>query len=425
MPDRSILTAWTLGLLALSPVQVLCQSVELKTRLDELLVTSDALQATEFSPTSTLSGKSSVVVGGNQFRGNAKQLKLHSQKNYGATTFNYDLRLIIDSSFSGQDLLHMRLRAGNFDGFSNSFAGAGPSVLSQLEAAFQAPQGKNVLAVNRLYYQWPMGEFTVTLGGRVEQDNMFAIWPSAYPSETVLDLMTFGGAIGANNFDIGSGAGIWWQRNGFAISANYVAALGQNGNPDHGGIGTADSGSASSVQIGYADKNWAIATMFSYLQNGAGVIPYGTNFTLASFLKPGRTLAYGLTGYWQPSSTSWLPSISAGWGINTTTYDMDNDTGFVDTSQSWSVGLEWKDAFMSGNSLGMAVGQPTFATSLKGGEIPQDASYVWEWWYKFQLSDNVAVTPGVFYLSRPLGANTPEGKGFQQLGALVKTTFSF
>jgi carbohydrate-selective porin OprB len=97
----------------------------------------------------------------------------------------------------------------------------------------------------------------------------------------------------------------------------------------------------------------------------------------------------------------------------------------VSTSQSWSVGLQWEDAFIEGNALGMAVGQPTFATSLKGGDSPRDGNYVWEWWYKFQLTDNIAVTPALFYLSRPLGADTPAEKSFQQLGGLLKTTFSF
>ena len=73
----------------------------------------------------------------------------------------------------------------------------------------------------------------------------------------------------------------------------------------------------------------------------------------------------------------------------------------------------------------MAVGQAPFATSLKGGVTPNDGNYIWEWWYKFQLTDNIGVTPALFYLSRPLGAITPEGKSFQQLEGLIKTSFSF
>lgn len=255
---------------------------------------------------------------------------------------------------------------------------------------------------------------------------MLAIWPSVYPSGSILDLTTYSGAIGASNLSTGSGVGVWWKRSGFAISANYVAANGNLGGLKSGGIAGKASGSSTSIQVGYAGKSWALTELYSAVQNGFNVIPYGTNFTLNSLLRPGTTNAFGLSGYWQPSQKSWLPSISAGWGINNTSYSSNiNDTGLVDTSQSWVVGLEWQDAFRQGNSLGMAVGQPTFATNLKGGGTPNDGNMIWEWWYKVALSDHVALTPGVFYLSRPLGADTPTGKSFSQLGALVKTSFRF
>ena len=47
------------------------------------------------------------------------------------------------------------------------------------------------------------------------------------------------------------------------------------------------------------------------------------------------------------------------------------------------------------------------------------------WIPEDQLSDTITVTPALFVLSRPLGANTPSGESFQQLGGLVKTSFSF
>lgn len=348
----------------------------LPSRLKALNLTAEHLEAAQFAPTSILSGQTTLVLGGNQFGGSAQALKRSSQRQFGATTINYDARLIIDTSFNGDDLLRLRLRAGNFDGTSNSFGGAGPSVMSQLEVAFQAPQGRDVLAVNRLYYQWPIGEFTFTLGPRVEQDDLLAIWPSVYPSESILDLMTFSGAIGANNLNIGTGAGIWWARNGFAISLNYVAANGNDGRSNPGGLVTSGSGSSASIQVGYAADHWALAAMYSAVQNGFGVIPYGTTFALNSLEEPGDTAAFGIAGYWQPAQKGWLPSISGGWGINSTSYSTSNQIGLVGTSQSWMVGLEWQDALGKGNNLGMAVGQPTFATSLIGGGTPHDGNLV-------------------------------------------------
>ncbi len=65
------------------------------------------------------------------------------------------------------------------------------------------------------------------------------------------------------------------------------------------------------------------------------------------------------------------------------------------------------------------------ATAFEGSDSPNDGNYVWEWWYMFQVNDNISVTPALFYLSRPLSQATPAGKTFNQLGGVLKTTFRF
>ena len=397
----------------------------LKGRVDGLEAKVGELEANQFSTTTKLSGLATFVIGANAFGGDADGLDKAARRDYGATTFNYDVQLNFDTSFTGKDLLRTTLRAGNFA--DSSFGGAGPSNLSQLEVAFQEDAGENTVGIDRLYYQFPIGSnFTATIGGRVGQEDMLALWPSVYPDDTVLDVLTLNGAPAAYNKNLGPGAGIWWQSDaGLSVSLNYVAANGNNGNPSAGGIATDGAGGTGTVQIGYAKENWGLAAIYSYIQNANDIIVYGTNFALDSFALPGQTNAFGLSGYWQPSSNSWIPSISAGWGINSSTYEGDSPDGSVKTSQSWSVGLQWLDAFIKGNAAGMAVGQPVFATALHGGDTPRDGNYVWEWWYKFQVTDNISITPALFYLSRPLGQNTPSGDSFNQLGALVKTSFRF
>ena len=388
----------------------------------------ETLEATQFSPTTKLKGLASLVLGGNRFEGSDSAVVSSSRSNFGATTFNYDLKLYLDTSFTGQDLLRARLRGGNFDRASNSFYGAGPSKLSILETAFQEQSGPDIFSVNRLYYQFPLGKgFTASFGPRVGQLDLFALRPSLYPAETILDLFTLKGAPAAYNFKLGAGAGLWWQSSGgFSVSTNYVAGHGHDDNPSEGGIGTADSASTGSVQLAYRRQQWAAAAVVSSVQNLGGVITYATNFTLNSLSNPGHTMAFGLSGYWQPLHSGWVPSISAGWGFNRTDYASEVERqGLVANSQSWSVGLQWKDAFAPGNTLGMGVGQPIFATSLYGGDTPRDGNYAWEWWYKLQLSDNIAVTPALFLLSRPLGAETTAGETFRQIGALLKTTLHF
>ena len=157
-----------------------------------------------------------------------------------------------------------------------------------------------------------------------------------------------------------------------------------------------------------------------------------------------------MSAWWTPENAGWMPSISTGWGYNRVDItganllsDSDDTdligSGSIDgaTSQSWYVGLQWSDVFLKGNAAGMAVGQPTFVTSWDndssindGSDFVADGNYAWEWWYMFQVTDNISVTPAIFYLSRPLGANTNglasnDDESFNNFGGLVKTTFRF
>mgnify|MGYP005642433881 FL=1 len=189
---------------------------------------------------------------------------------------------------------------------------------------------------------------------------------------------------------------------------------------------------------------------YNYASGDNGIGIYSGNGTPAavSFAGLGVTNSFGLSAYWSPESASWFPSISTGWGINTTNIDNDSST-FADsaTSQSWYVGLQWSDVFLKGNAAGMAVGQSTFITGVdfdsdyEGSEFIGDGNYAWEWWYMFQVTDNISVTPALFYLSRPLGQGTaglgggglgPDGEPvgdndntFSNFGGLIKTTFKF
>jgi hypothetical protein len=82
-----------------------------------------------------------------------------------------------------------------------SCGGSGPGgALSTLEIAFQEDCGKtadcsDVLAVEKLFYRWPLGVgFTAAVGPRLGQENMLPLWPSMYPTDTVLNVFTPNGA---------------------------------------------------------------------------------------------------------------------------------------------------------------------------------------------------------------------------------------
>jgi len=326
------------------------------------------------------------------------------------------------------------------------------------------------VAINRLFYQFPVGSgFTATVGARVRQDDMLAMWPSVYPGDSVLDIFTYAGAPGAYSLNLGAGAGLTYSNpNGFNASINYVSANGGNGNPGYnagvgygGGIMTEAAAETFTAQVGYAAKNWGAAVAYIFGQN----TPFsGTPFSRSLLTRNPLTAvatsdaistnSIGLSAYWQPETPGWIPSISAGWGYTTYGYGPGSTIVTVvaippvgpsqvvspinqtAVTQSWYVGLQWADVFVKGNTLGMAVGQPTFVTAdAHTGHDPNDGNYAWEWWYKVQVSDYISITPAIFYLSNPSGelanvGGVQTGNGtaagvFNNFGALIKTTFKF
>ncbi|KMM16697.1 iron uptake porin [Synechococcus sp. GFB01] len=365
----------------------------LKGRVDGLEAKVGELEANQFSTTTKLNGKATMVLGGaaDPLYG-AEENKLFGDPKADNVTFNYDVQLNLDTSFTGKDLLRTRLRAGNF---ADSIFGNDNTTM---EVAFQEDDGDDVVGINRLFYQFPIGDnFTATFGAKVRQDDMLAMWPSAYPADTILDIFTYAGARSTYSLNLGGGAGLWWKKNGWSISAAYVS----NENAAQNSFIGAGEDYTATAQLGYAAENWGIAAAYTFSD-------FGTYFGFS----PDTVNSAGVSAYWQPKQASWFPSISAGAGW---------DDQFDGDNYSWMVGLQWADAFMKGNALGAAVGSAgqigSFGTKGIWFEDAEETLAV-ELWYKFQVTDNISVTPAVFYIQNDNGFD-------DTVGGLVKTTFKF
>jgi hypothetical protein len=412
----------------------------LKGRVDGLEAKVGELEATQFSTTTKLRGEATFDMGGYTYGGSAKNGNAGPgvENLYSAWVFNYDVRLNFDTSFTGKDLLRTRLRSGNFA--ASAFDG-GQYRVTKLDKSFESKAGPNVVDVDRLYYTFPVGnELKTTIGARVRNTEMLAITPSVYKSNISDFLYGTFGTSGVYNKETGAGAGLVWKQKVkkgnpyLAAAVNYVAKNAEQGNPASGGIMTDASAGSFLAQLGGAGQNWGLTGAYRYGQCGTD-LRSGTQYTYAASRAKcadiqalggsgAATNSFALNGYWQPSQSGWAPSISAGWGISTFTggYDVKIDTK---NAQSWMVGLQWNDVFVKGNSAGMAVGQAPFTTSTFSGATPYDGNYTWEWWYNFQVTDNISVTPALMYQSRPAGQNTPQGETFNAFGGVIQVGFKF
>ncbi|MCX5939210.1 MAG: iron uptake porin [Cyanobium sp. LacPavin_0920_WC12_MAG_62_9] len=434
----------------------------LTARVDGLESKVGKLQAQQFSTTTKLKGEASMILGGipgytsYTTSGNGRNPGANSRQNekrQGNTTFNYDIRLNFDTSYTGQDLLRTRLRSGNFSAlpFGSS---SQPFKLDKAESYGDA------VYIDRLYYTFPVGadkSIKLTLGALVRNTEM--VWlPTAYKSD-VLDAFTTVGTSGTYNKATGQGVGFQWKqkvekgKGAFIVNTNYVVSgnncgttattaantscankNGGSGSDSAYGVFDKLSGLNWLTQVGYAAPNWGAAVAYRYGTTGTAMRD-GNGLAAASLLQGQSSSSIAFNAYWQPLKTGWFPSISAGYGYN---FVSGNNQGLsaVDaaatgpaSSASWFAGFQWDNAFIKGNAAGIAFGQPSFSQSQA-----QSDPWLVEWFYRFQVSDNISVTPTLFYGSGISTTRSGSGGGsgqagngttFSGLGGVIQTTFKF
>ena len=107
-------------------------------------------------------------------------------------------------------------------------------------------------------------------------------------------------------------------------------------------------------------------------------------------------------------------SISAGFGIKLP--DDENSQHGIGDQTTWSIGVQWADAWVDGNTLGVGVGTSEPWQDYNDGK-EMDEPIAVEAFYSMAVSDSITVTPALFVMEK----NNTEGT----YGALVKTTFNF
>jgi hypothetical protein len=313
--------------------------------------------------------------------------------------------LNLDTSFTGADLLRTRLRSANFS--SNPF-GSSSSIFKLDKADNTSGEVANNVVIDRLFYQFPVfnGSTTLTAGALVRNTEM-AWMPTAYKSN-ILDFFQVAGAPGVYNKATGSGFGVQYGKKGLVAGVNYVA---QNGADSSTGEFDESGALNTLAQIGYRGDNYGIAFGYRYGTEGTRVRTYNGFNGASGTLAPGQTSnGYAVNAYWQPTQSGWIPSISGGYGWNT----VSGTPSAATDSQSWFAGLTWDDVFVAGNSAGVAVGQAPTGENL-------EKSTMLEIFYKYQVSDNISVTPAIIYGSdnqRLVGNSS-------NWGGILQTTFKF
>ncbi|BAU64430.1 putative porin [Stanieria sp. NIES-3757] len=348
------------------------------------------------------------------------------------TRLAYRIRLNLESSFTGRDTLRTRLQVGNFDAIA-------PLTGTNMVRLNYDDNSDNQVQIPHLWYFTPLTENLALRGGPVGigyTDLVDTLTPPGIADDGLGVPSKFGEYNPVYRRG-GGGAGINWQIiDNVELSVGYVA--GDANNPEEGN-GLFNGTYHALAQLAWKGENAAIGFAYSHsyypqgktnLMSDTGsflaIQPFGENiatsgdfYTLQGFYQITPKLqVHGWGGYVKARAHgSGLSNFVDGTEIATTQFVSDNDSADI-----WygAVGLTFPDLGGEGNLGGVVVGIPPVVTDSDVQDEPDNAYHI-ETFYRFQINDYIAITPGFWAVINP---ENDSDNATQWVGH-IRTSFNF
>ena len=407
----------------------------LRGRVDALEGRTAELEANQFSTTTKLKGEAIFAVtdafGGETGKANR-------------AVFQDRVRLGLETSFTGRDILTTRLAAGNATGFSlkdNTGTSIAAGGVGKQTFAVGSTSPANSVKIDKLTYEAPIGPARVYISASGGQHSDYAAVNNPYFFDK-----TDGGKGALSTFAsenpiyrIGGGSGIALNvpfgkpGDSFlkpsSLTLGYLAANANDPSPSNGLF---DGNYAALGQLNFNVGNRvALAATYVHGYQKAGTTLFDSGLGGGALVGTAQANSLGAdrTILNAPSTSA---SSSNSYGISAAIKPSDklSLSGFVsyhdvtgfganDDKEAWSygAGLALPDFGKKGNVLGIFGGAQPYSLGATGRETP----YQVEGFYKYRVSENVSVTPGVIWVASP-GQNNTSNDAF--VGTL-RTTFSF
>lgn len=369
----------------------------LRGRVDGLEARTAELELTQFSTTTKLEGEVifavSSILGGH----NARDEEIPR-----VATVSDRVRLNLSTSFTGKDRLLTRLQAGNAVPFGNT--NGGPTLTNEGRLEFDGDTG-NSFTIGLLQYRFPVSPRTYLYlaasgNGFVDLDASAQLTP--HLDGTAISLFALRNPI--YNYDGGTGFGLRHLFNdNFELNLGYLTSNGSNPSVERGLF---DGKYAALAQLIVSpSKQFKIG--LTYINSYS---PFSTSFGLATgsnLANSNGGTAVAANSYGATVTYTITPNFAIdGWvGYSKHRYIGEGD-GEV---WNWAVGLTFPDVGKEGSIAGLVVGMEPKLTSLSNGVnlglgngvADKDTSLHLETFYKYHLSDNIEITPGLIWLTAP------------------------
>ena len=401
----------------------------LRGRVDALDAKTAKLEAQQFSTTTKLRGEAVMALAA------ASDGDTTPAPDKTNTIFSYRVRLNLDTSFTGKDLLRTRLQASNTPNLATSLGGN----WNANRLSFESGTPNNAFEINRLFYRFPVGSnitgYVAPIGA--PEDVISPLNPLESDSQgTISRFGRFnpliriassgranGLAVAGLNFKFNNQANLelMYSASNPASASNPVLNADGTASTSGGGLTGGDTkiaaqlvykpSDALTLGVGYANAYTASNSLASGLNQDS--MSTGTTTGIKSNTVAGslvwditKKLTFNTSGSWTFAD-----------GINAT----GAATGST-TFTSWMAALSAKDLFSEGDLAAVLFGQPLFRSSATAPATTGiDTPYHLEALYRFRVSKNISITPGVFFV---FNNNSNSGNGTATVG-VIRTTFSF
>ncbi|BAY87528.1 carbohydrate-selective porin OprB [Calothrix parasitica NIES-267] len=414
----------------------------LRGRVDALEARTAELESNQFSTTTKLAGEAIFAL---------TDAFGDSVGDNNNTVFQNRIRLDLQTSFTGKDVLHTRLATGNAQRF-NTGGGAQSGENFQTFNLTGDPSNSNDVTLDWLAYYTNLGpaQLYVAATGGIHSDYVATVNPyfedydggngalSTFASSSPIYRIG-GGAGAALNFKFGKGGG---PLRGSSLTVGYLGS-----EPSNPGVGQGvfNGNYAALGQLNFnLNSRIALAATYVHGYHGSGSTLFDaggfggstqTNFTDANGNTVTRNVPNPVVGTAQANLIE-DPSNSNSYGLSAAIRPSDkfSVSGFVSYSDvsgfgasddfevwSWGAGIALPDFGGRGNVLGFFGGAQPYSLNRLAGVDDSDIPYHIEGFYKYRVNDNISITPGVIYQTSS-GQNEDSDDVF--IGTL-RTTFTF
>lgn len=381
----------------------------LRGRVTVLEARAAELEANQFSTTTKLSGEAIFQLGDTfgeraLFNVNGDQGPdgtglVEDNDDPTQTYFGYRVRLAFDTSFTGKDRLRTRIEARDVPNLSSSS-------LTNTLMARQSLEGSSDgnIVLDDLYYRFPAfndkAEISIGANSLDTDDLNDALTPF---TSTGAGAVSRFGRFNPTTHRGPEGTGLvvkYAFSDGFQLNLGYLASNAASAEDGEGLFNGSHTAGAQFVISPVDTLDIGLAYSRRYFANGDVNVtgstgsfiarrPFGNNATTTDNL--GFEMNWAITNSFELGG--WF---GAAWA------DQKNGGDGDATILNWAVTLAFPDLLKEGSLGGLMVGMQPKVTSHDIDALEDDDTSIHiEGFYRFQLSEYIAITPGVFVITNP------------------------